>query len=444
MSSSSRFFVSLPILVMLVFAGCKPAPSVVEKNVDLESNATSAVPLRLWIVSEVSDLSRVERQWRTGSDQPLEIRALSMPEFLAERTSECDVVVFPSRALGELIEREWVIKLPGALTKPARADDSETVTPAAWQKSVVYNGDVWGIPLGASIPVAIVSTNELSKSLLDGGWDELLEKLEVTGSKSIQIDASSVDRDALVDRFLAIAGGLIERSPDYGLLFELQTMKPRLAEPEFVRAAEILVRLASQSPDNDSGGVSVVGNFSKSWAWLSAQSTHAVAIVAPSMIAAEVASQSGGQAVRIASGSVAWNTGSGLMASMSANCRQSTRAISLLRWLGQSETRQALVPLMLGMESSAPISGVDSTAWQAISLAREMATTERVSNELRFPRAEDYRSALADGLLEIITGKKTAIDALSATGKVWQSLTDARGRVVKRSEYERSLGLARD
>ncbi len=62
----------------------------------------------------MSDPSLVERAWLTGSDQKLEIRTLGVDEYLAEKSCNCDVAIFPARLLGELIDRKWLTKLPAA------------------------------------------------------------------------------------------------------------------------------------------------------------------------------------------------------------------------------------------------------------------------------------------------------------------------------------------
>ncbi len=424
--------------------GCNPAKPRMQKTNETETESISSVPLRLWIVSQVSDASMVERQWRTGSDQPLEIRALSVSEFLAEPSCACDVVVFPARTLGELIDRKWVIKLPAALSAPSKPEEGGSVQPVIWQKQVAYNGDIWGIPLGVSVPVLVVSQSDQATLPADASWDELLSSLKTPELKSVAADVAQVDHDALVDRFFAILGGLVRRPPEYGLLFELQTMKPRLTEPEFLRAANILAQLSAQEGGEHGQGQSVVGDFSTAWSWVANQSTAAAAIVVPSMLTAEAAQQSNCRALRVPPDAMAWNTGSGLIASISADCRQSTRATVLLRWLGLGETRQALAALILGVESAAPLTGSESAAWQAAGLAREMAAGERVTSELRLARSEEYRRTLAEHLLDVISGKSSAADALAATSETWQAITESRGRLVQRGDYERSLGLARD
>jgi hypothetical protein len=413
--------------------GEKPAPA-----------STSSVPLRMWIVGQVSDPSLVERAWLTGSDQKLEIRTLTAAEFLAEPACDCDVALLPARLLGEMLDRKWLTKLPNSLTAP---DELAPQVPTAWERQVSYGGERWGVPLGCSVPLAIVSAPAAETAAQAENWNSLLESLAIRSADkpAVKIDPASVDRDALVDRYFAILGGLSQRTPDYGLLFELQTMKPRLTEPEFVRAAEILLSLLQQATDDNSTAIqAVVGDSSQAWSWINAQTQPALTIVTPALLNAAAARETGSKALRIPKKWIGWNTGSGLIAAQSTYCRQSARATELLRWLRQSETRHTLSPLIVGVESASPSAGADSSASQASGIANELANNSSLPSELRLPRAAEYRNALASSLVAILSGAQPIADSLAEAAAAWQSITDARGREVQRSDYEQSLGLIRD
>jgi hypothetical protein len=434
---------SLAVVLIWTILGCESSSN---KSVELPKDAATAasnVPLRLWIVGQVSDPSLVERAWLTGSDQKLEIRTLAVDEYLSEKECNCDVTIFPSRLLGEMIDRKWLTKLPGKLTE---ADENTPQVPAAWARQVAYGSHVWAVSLGGSIPLTIVSGSAVESGSTAVDWDSLLKSLAIESPKSLtqEIDPADVNRPALVDRFLMIAGGLTQRSADYGLLFELQNMKPRLNAPEFVGAAEILLRLSQQPSQQANALQSMTGDSSQAWMWINAQTKPAITIVSPALLNAAASRESGCKSIRMPANGAGWNTGSGLIASLSASCRQSARATEFLRWLRQSETRHTLSPLIVGIESAIPVSGNESSAWQATSMANELAANASIPSELRLPRAEEYRRALADSLIAILSGEKPIADALAEATAAWQTITEARGRVLQRSDYEMSLGLRRD
>ncbi len=440
---------SLLIVFIWTFAtlvGCESNSNSSAESAKTSAAATSAVPLRLWIVGQVSDPSLVERAWLTGSDQKLEIRILTVEQYLGEKTCNCDVTIFPARLLGEMIDRKWLTKLPALLNA---TDDNVQPVPSVWARQASYGGEVWAVSLGSTIPVTVVSESAAAFLTKENDWDSLLNLLAIEPAKSSvqKFDLAGVDRTTLVDRFLAIVVNLTQRSPDYGLLFDLQKMKPRLTEPEFVRAAEILLKLSTQPSSPETAIQSVASDSSQAWTWVNTQAKPALTIVSPTLLSASATQVTGCRAIRVPGQGIGsnqgsgWNTGSGLIASLSASCRQSSRATQLLQWLRQSETRKALSPLILGIESVSPTAGSDSSAWQAKSIATEQAANGKVPNELRLPRAEEYRSVLADKLITILTGEKPVAEALAEASVAWQSITDARGRELQRNDYEQSLGL---
>lgn len=438
---SSYSLASVWAVLTLTFVGCDPNPNNVGETTITSVPPTTSVPLRVWIVGRVTDPTLVERAWLSGSDQKLEIRVLTSEEYLSEKVCNCDVAIFPSRLLGEMIDRKWLTKLPASLNA---TDESAPQVPIAWTRQATYGGDVWAVSLGGSIPLVTVSQSAIESASKPEDWESLLSSLALKPPQTAtqKIDPTVVDRAALVDRYLAIVGGLSQRSPDYGLLFELQKMKPRLTEPEFVRAAEILLVLSNQT--NESAIQSVVGDSSQVWSWINAQTTPAISIVSPALLTPLAAKETGCKSIRIPAKGIGWNTGSGLIASQSASCRQSANATELLRWLRQSETRHTLSTLITGVESATPLFGSDSSAWQATKLATELAANTNIPNELRLPRAEEYRSALADSLLAILSGEKPIADALGEAAAIWQTITESRGRIPQRSDYELSLGLIRN
>ncbi len=448
--SSASFTSAFAALICAVsaFTGCEPSRQSGFDSSKTNAPSTSTVPLRLWIVGQVTDGSLVERAWLTGSDQKLEIRTLSVEEFLAEKAGNCDVAIYPSRLLGELIDRKWLTKLPASLSVP---NEDAPQVPAAWSRQATYGGDVWAVPLGATVPLAVVNMPAIEAASQAADWNSLLKSLAIESPAKLdapsasKIDPAAIDRAALVDRFLAIAGGLSDRTPDYGLLFELQTMRPRLIEKEFVRAAEILVALSKQKSSGEVTALqAIAGDASQAWSWLHSQTEPAIAIVTPSLLSAAAAKQTSGKALRVPTQWSGWNTGGGPIASLSRNCRQSARATELLMWLRQGDSRQALAPIISGIESASPTAGSDSSAWQATSLATELASGANIPSELRLPRTEEYRTELSTSLLQILVGEKSVDEALGEASAAWQKITDTHGRVLQRSEFEQSLGLVRD
>ncbi len=438
------------LLVAAVSQGCRwGEQDAAEKPM---APPVTPVPLRVWILSPRVDRQAVERQWKANSDQPIELVQWT-PEQVLERTdAPADVLVYPARMLGELVDRGWIVKLPNTIAEGRIAAGNAsgqtgdapqpTVTMSAAERAqATYDGHVYGVSLGCSIPVVIASGalgDQIPATV--PGWNALLDALPVADSSGrISIDRQRVDPQALVDRYLALVGGFTTRSSKYGILFEMQTMTSRLREPEFVQAAEALMRLARQP-----GGLqAVVGTHTEAWQWITSTDVPAVAIVAPTHVDDRSVSCPECRVVTLegrADFPAGWNTGGGLVAGLAAQCRQTAQSAEFLRWLGDAATRTAVAPLIGGVDPTAPLAGIDSLDWRARKSLAPAYATDAMPREPSLTGAHAYRAALAEQLLRILLGEQTPPQGLEAAHRAWQAITDAAGS-EQRDRYEKSLGL---
>ncbi len=460
------------IVLILWISGCQRGDDHSETSGAEPSPVTvSSVPLRLWVVGLVDQPSLIQRQWRSGSEQAIDIRSLTVEEFLEQPRCQCDVAIFPSRLMGELISRDWIVKLPGAaqVKKTASELDSRVTPSGAWQSQAQYGGQVFAIPLGCSIPVFIASDPLVGALAEQPSWNEVLAALAIDESapdpESITLDSSQIDPAALVDRFLAIAATFSQDNSKYGLLFEMQSMQSLLSEDPFVRAAEILASMGRQT----GGELAVLGTHSQAWTWAADNPRPALAIASPALINQQAAKLTTGgfitpemslldqpaadqaepvsSAGELASGSsgahaiLGWNTGGGLVAALSGDCRQTSRAVLLLQWLSMPQTRDVLSPLVVGIEPSSPRGDMEALPVLARRHLSEALSSDSLPAEPRLPASPAYRAALAEELVELLSGKKTAKQAMADAAQSWSEITAAAG-ATQRGEYEKSLGLA--
>lgn len=452
-----------------VLTGCRPpspeVPDAAKKDAPTIP-AVSSVPLRVWIAAPLSDPQLFTRQWMSDSEQPLAIRSLTPEELLQQSACECDVLIYPARLVGELVHRDWIMGLPENVTSYRELADNASVdgdsgTPNGSQRAcetrqAAYAGRNWAIALGCAIPTFVASpplAQQLSADVVS--WNTLLESLPRSeGALKLDIDDTQVDKDALVDRFLAIVATVATRDPTYGLLFDMQTMQSRLKEPEFVIAIDILGALAAQP----NGAEAILGSHSTAWKWSAENEQAALAISSVALIGNEAINAKSGKILRVSgtpepSGAAAgagndarpalagWNPGGGLNASLASNCRQSSQATWFLGWLRANSTRTALAPLIPGIESQAPRGGVDALSWQARQTIAELTSSGGgISQELRLPAAHRYRQALSDALSKFLQGELDAQAALSEAHAGWQQITSEMGPSL-RDNYEKSLGL---
>lgn len=449
--------------MLLTLVGCQPTD--VKPPPDAASDtpeAVSKIPLRVWIVAPLAEPDLLQRQWMANSEQPLELRSLTVSELLQEPKCQCDVLLYPANLMGELIERSWIVKLPSGVlqeSEPGSEDAGLSATPATWHAQSAYGGEMKGLSLGCAVPVFVAST-ALTDNNSVGSWESLLAQLQVEANESPQFsfDAADVSPEALVDRFFAIVASLSDRDPGYGMLFDLQSMQARLTDPEYRRAAAIMAALASQ-PE---GLASILGSHSSAWTWAASHETPALAIAAPALLDKLAAAITTGNIVSIQANSVEpdntnstklrsepaaerpriawWSTGAGLVASLSSQCRQTNQANACLRWLVNPAMRGVLATLLPGVEAAAPTAGGDALSWIAEQGLAQSVTVKGLSLEPRLPSTHLYRQTLADELQQFLSGKKNAEQALQAAAQRWDEITKDIGQRQRRN-YEQSLNL---
>lgn len=447
-------FQTLALALLTAFnSGCQPAGESDSAQLDsAQPTSVSDVPLRVVVAGQADDVTLFERQWLAGSDQPIEVSVISPMDFLQTENVDGDVVLFPARFLGDMVRHGWIAKLPEAVLASDAADDIPVAGSAAAQAQTRVGPDQYAISLGCSLPSVLANEALLSKlENSDQGerqftWTELLELL-APGQAETAADASAdavtetntdVDREALVDRFLAIAGGLNERNTKYGILFEMQTMSSRLEEPEFVEAANVLKSLY----DLPGGPASVLGSHENAWLSIVGLENPMLVIANPAEFRTAGMKITEGAPLRIAtlSNTKGWNTGGGMLASIAADCRQSSRSVALLKWLGRTQTRSALAPVIVGVEPTSPSQGANSSAWLALQQLRAIQAGGSLPQEPSLPFATDYRQSLAEELLQFLAGDESAAKALSDAHRRWNEITLEAG-ATQRTDYERSLGL---
>ncbi|QDV24092.1 hypothetical protein [Aureliella helgolandensis] len=447
--------ISISLLLLLaatlgISAGCQPEqPTEAPATVKTPPSASS-VPLRIWIAAQAVDTELVKRKWLANSEQPIDIRVLSWSELLELESCACDVLLYPARLLGELEHRKWIAKLPSSAQQKQEGtlDSAEApaALPAAKRAQAEYGGTPFAVPLGCSLPVAVLSPilqtrlDDQLESSSQLPWSELLSELPETprNEAAFQEQLAAADKEAVVDRFLAIAASRSTRNTRYGVLFDLRSMQALLEEPEFVDAAEILKRLAAQTED----GATVLTSHSHAWRLATESTSPLVALASNTLLDAATATIKSGAAIAQLtheSQSKLWNTGGGLNASIAYDCRQSAQSVQFLQWLGTSGTRDFLATNIVGVDPASPVAGVDSVSWKAFRATTQAQAADTLPLEPRIPSTPQYRDTLATELLHAIAGTKTPQLALGDAARRWNEIT--RETSGQQRQYERSLGL---
>jgi hypothetical protein len=433
----------------ITMVGCRPTePKISDSDVDLVQDVpkVSAVPLRVWVASPVERPDILVRQWRSSSEQPIEVTALSEDELLQRSDLPADVLLAPTRLLGELLHRNWIAKLPERLLKspssavednPGVIDQGDFLvnrSPPGLITATSYAGIQYGVPLGHSM-IQLVGSSQVSD--VEMSWEQLANRLDRNEIDllPLAVEDNFIDASALVDRFLAIAMGVSPVNAKYGVLFEIRSLKARLTAEEFMFSARLLQKMAHQH--NAAGWVTVLGAHSDAWEWIQQTDQTAYALISISGLDAKSRSMEAAKSIALEQ-TRHWNDGAGLMATLPVQCRQTVGATRFIQWISGDRRLADLqdsIPGLLPLRNTG-ILLADRLAQKNLQILQD----QNLICELRTPHAAEYRSALAGQLISMLRGDQTAQQALEKAAVQWDAITGLHRKTMQ-AEYEKSLGL---
>lgn len=367
------------------------------------------------------------------------------------------------------------------------SDEAATVPPpaAAWIDQSRYGRRLWGVSLGVTTPVLMANfalpgaltevspTGEADSASPSATafWQSMIDALarQSQSSPSERADAAGnsaasdtpsnsagtastqaklqngpqPDAQAVCDRFLMIVTSTYDGEARFGTLIDPETLEPRIDQAPFVAAANILLQLhrGNSSPQ------AMLGSPAEAWQALSSNLPN-VSIGLPPAASAEVDKVTNIEAslpplapvrsgTRIPRG---WNSGQGLVASLTDECRQTGLAVDFVRWLAGDANRGLLGKRVSGITADGTYAP-GSSAWRAQRLAQRLAGQPRLPDQPRLPGSLDYRQTLGEQLVKMLRGEQSPEAALRAAGESWKQITATRDKAALRRSYEESLGL---
>jgi ABC-type glycerol-3-phosphate transport system substrate-binding protein len=190
------------LLVLAALSGCgQPRVPTDESRLPAGADTRASVTLRVLVVNDESladAINRLRGEWEEHAGGRLSAFAQPWMAVAAAKTVDADVIVFPSRYMGELCVRNWL--------RPVRPNvldgedfDAADIFPFVRHELIRWGGQTMGLPLG----IDLLAANE------------------------------PFDRRPAVSFLTYSAPHLVSRDR-VGVLFDVDTMKPRIAEPEFI------------------------------------------------------------------------------------------------------------------------------------------------------------------------------------------------------------------
>jgi hypothetical protein len=315
----------------------------------------------------VEAIDRLRGEWNDRSGGELGTSSMSWAELAAAKSPEADVIVFPSRYLGELCERNWLRPVRSNVLQSDELKMSD-VFPIVGRQLIRWGGEVMALPLG--IDPAALRPNQTKRPAL---------------------------------AFLVAAAPVAISQNQEGVLFDTQTMKPRIAEPPFVDALQQLTKR-----DNNSQGET--------------RQRQMIPVL--------------GYADRLVA--------------VTATSRNAASAFKLAAWLAQADIStqfasagSGTLPVRRSLASSKSWYGPEMAAeHQDLGKGLEAALSgDKCLLVPRIPGVDDYMAALDEAVKSGVFDKMPPQQALEKAAHRWEQITDARGRELQRDAYLKHLGI---
>lgn len=369
-----RLGARLAFVLLTVLAGCPRGAQPGSDGIKKDATAPRAsVALRVLVVNEpgvAEAINRLRGEWAERFGGELSATSSDWKEVAAAKNVEADVVIFPSRYLGEMCTRGWLQPMRPSVLEGDQFD-AKDVFPLVRRELMRWGGEVMALPLG--VELAVPGKQNKSHPGLN---------------------------------FLAIAAPGAVTDGREGVLFDPQTMKPRITDAVFVEALQRLANAeAAKKPEGrgDAPIVPVLG-------------------FADRLMGVTASSRNGASAFKLA----AW------LASADVSTQLASGSERLL------PVRRSLAAPASSRDPSQP-SGerTDSPKTLATSL-----NSDRCLLVPRIPGVDEYMAALDEAAKTPPADKAAAEAALQKVAERWEQITNAHGRESQRRAYLKHLQIS--
>lgn len=250
----------LPIIGCV--CGCKEKKDD-KKNSPAAEAQLQGVDLELLVVDDRGMASAIEKtrgEWLAQTGSKLTVKTTTEKDLPAKGIIDADAIICASYMMGELAERDLIVPLP---------QDVLAANSSQWQDIFVLeraHEAVWGdapmaVPFGSPVLICYCRTDilkhlDVSPPRTWSEYDRLVEML--ADREKLGNLAPPRDRpwNAAIEplapgwaglMLLARAAPLAKHADNYSTLFDINTMRPLIAGPPFVRALEQMVAARSNA-----------------------------------------------------------------------------------------------------------------------------------------------------------------------------------------------------
>ena len=477
---------NLVFLVIPFFLACSPHSTGTDQPADpgAASEDTAAVikvhgPLQVVVVDDEAFSKVVQREWIAQNEYEIAIRDDSEADFLKRLRDDpaslhADVIIGPSRLLGELAETQLLRALPPHLTSTSTAEavaayNLGDVYRAVARKEMRWEQRQLAVSLGAPIPLLLVRSDLVSQ--VPQTWAELEAFVRGPGQQLPEGVRALAEPNAdgwAARMFLSRSASYLYQDSRVSEFFDYSNMQPRITLEPCVRALQEMV--AVYDPKNqhldarETYKSFLSGDVAIALTWPHRTEDEQAESVPPSfpITIQELPGstdeydfrQRRWQALRDPE-SVRRIVVLGHEGRMGVICRRG-RNFSLagvfLGWLGSAEQGPRVCARS---RSSAPIrksQRSDGAAWCGNQLTPQTAAqyAECLDSSLgrpaafvslRLPAQDRYMQVLNDAVNRALRGEVKPDVALQRASEAWEDITNELGRMEQIEAYRHSLGI---
>jgi multiple sugar transport system substrate-binding protein len=478
--------VAIAVGAALLLAGCRPTTTPVAPTNGMPGTAERAT-LRVLVIDDPDGAAILEEHWRArASDEELIVRTAASRDLADARRLSADVVIYPARFMGELVERELIQPLPAHVLQSSGSDDSahmaialDQLLPTVRQCEASWGRTPYAVTLGSPQFVLLYRPDVFARLNLapPQTWAELEAAAEQLADRDALGElAPAEDRPwhALLEptadgwagaTLLARSASSLRSEQQLYTLFDIDDMSARIASPAMVEAAAAMARTAALS-QVDSLKRLTPGEVRR--AFFAGEA--AMAITWPS------AAEAGDTRVSVAFAELPGSDRlysfqderwidkpegadrraslcaiAGSMASVTREARRSRAAFQFLAWLQSDDAAPVLGPAsdqttLFTFEHLAQPqvwtgeSASGAAAAQYAAVAESAFTRPVWTAAVRVPGVDAYLAALDAAVVKTLENPDQAQAALDEAARQWNAITERYDLNRHRRAYQRSLG----
>ena len=412
--------------LLLTLVGCADGKTNSKPTQESPQPRLVASKLKVLVVDDpgISEgLQLLSGEWTERSGGELVIEQSTPTDFLATEELSADLIVYPSRYVGELVQRGWIRPVRKSVLESEEAAIKD-LFPLVRDQTQKYGRTVYGLSLGE--PPLMLRINGDPQESQSIRWKQIV---------------SSESKVSYPLAVALLARGVFYSQGRSGTIdcFDPDSMQPQIDRPPFVRALqEMIDRDGSETQPDDN---------QLSWPTYRSDNAERLATLP---IPEEVYHPLREAWVENDLDRPITVLGvAGRMVSVSKTTRNSSSAFKFMTWLISADTVRQVSPRS------------QATAWFRKSQARNVGRSSDLGSggaqlaasvgELlsspyyfvmpRIPGIDDYLESLDAAAGTAISERQDAKAVLAAVANRWESLTDQLGRDRQRTAYRQHLGL---